>query len=166
MDLVSEWISENYTPLKQAAKKVSGFNKDMCDELLHYTLDYFLARPNVNEIIASGGARYYCVRIMMNSCQSATSPFYQTYLKKTEDLEEAEDVIDEPYVDILPLVVKIEKKLQTLSWYDQKLFDTFVKENHTVSSLARATGIPRTSISLSINRIKKFIKSDLDNGKI
>ena len=163
---MSEWISENYIPLKQAARRISGFTQDMCDELLHYTLDDFLHKKNAKEIIASGGARFYCVRIMMNSCHSATSPFYQMHLRKTEDLEEAEDVIDEEEEDIEPLVKQVESYLKTLPWYDQKLFETFVRESHTVSSLARATGIPRTSISLSINRIKKYIKTNINDGKI
>jgi plasmid maintenance system antidote protein VapI len=41
------------------------------------------------------------------------------------------------------------------------LFETFVEENHTVSSLARATGIPRTSVSLTINRVRRFLKENI-----
>jgi hypothetical protein len=98
---------------------------------------------------------------MTNSWNSITSPFYNEYRKPSESIEGLEDIPDEKEPDILPTYLKAKSKLEKLPWYDQMLFDTFVKENHTVSSLARATGIPRTSISLSINRIRKYLKNNI-----
>lgn len=161
MDIINEWVNENYQPLKLAARKMTGAKLDMVDELLHYTLDIFLRKEGVEDIIISGGGRFYCVRIMMNSWHSITSPFYHEYRKSSEDIDGLEDIPDEKEPDILPTFLKIKEELEKLPWYDQMLFETFVRENHTVSSLARATGIPRTSISLSINRIRKHIKNNI-----
>lgn len=145
--------------LEDAAKKISG-NDPLWQELLHYTLDEFLRKPNVDEIIESGGGRFFCVRIMMNSFRSTTSPFYTTYRKPSDSIEEAEDLVEEED-DTKELVKKIKQELLKLPWYDRMLFETFVDEGHTISSLARATGIPRTSISLSINRIRRHIKKSI-----
>lgn len=160
MDLIEQFVNENYGPLEEAAKRISGNDQGLWEELLHYTLDEFLRKPNVSDIIESGGGRFYCVRIMMNSFRSTTSPFYTTYRKPTESLSEAGEEIEEED-DTQELVKKIKDELQKLPWYDRMLFETFVDEGHTISSLARATGIPRTSISLSINRIRKHIKKSL-----
>jgi len=161
LDIVQEFMQDHYIPLKEAAEKISD-NDPLAPELLHYTLDIFLSKKDVKEIIESGAGRFYCVRIMLNSWKSVTSPFYYTYRKHGE-LESAienhiipiEEDIDHEIVD------KIKYELEKLPWYDRMLFKTFVDENHTISSLSRATGIPRTSISLSINRIRKHIRKNL-----
>ena len=159
MTLVEQFVNENYFALKEAAERISG-NDPLSEELLHYTLDEFLRKQNVDDIILSGGGRFYCVRIMMNQYRSTTSHFYTTYRRPTGELEEVADFVEED--DTTTQVAdKIRQELNKLSWYDQMLFDIFVDEGHTISSLARATGIPRTSISVSINRIRKHIKKNL-----
>jgi hypothetical protein len=154
-------MSDNYYPLKEAAERISG-NDPLSEELLHYTLDEFLRKRNVEDIIESGGGRFYCVRIMMTQWKSVTSPFYHTYRKPSQDidLQEVSDLAD--YDDnTLHIADRIKEELAVLPWFDRKLFEVFLTEGHTISSLARATGIPRTSISLSINRIRKHIKKNI-----
>ena len=51
--------------------------------------------------------------------------------------------------------------LAGLNWYDRMLFETFVEAGHTVSSLARSTGIARTSVSLTINRVRRYLKKNI-----
>jgi RNA polymerase sigma factor (sigma-70 family) len=156
LSVIDKFIQDNYTELVEAAKKISG-NDPLWEDLLHYTLEEFLTKPNVEDIVNSGGARFYCVRIMMNSFRSTTSPFYHTYRKPSVDLHEVEDLPVEE--DQTPeLAARIRHELLKLPWYDRMLMEVFVDEGHTVSSLSRSTGIPRTSISLSINRIRRHIK--------
>jgi hypothetical protein len=159
LTIIKQFVEDNYAPLEEAAKKISG-NDPLWQELLHYTIDIFLRKPRVAEIIESGGGRFYCVRIMMNSYRSTTSPFYSTYRKPTEDLSDLGYLEDEED-DSLQTVNRIKAELAKLPWYDRMLFETFVDEGHTISSLSRVTGIPRTSISLTINRIRKHIRKSL-----
>ena len=159
MTNIDQFVNENYQVLEDAAKKISG-NDPLWQELLHYTLDEFLRKPNVDSIIESGGGRFYCVRIMMNSFKSTTSPFYTAYRKPTDSLTEVGEMVEDED-NTHEIVTKIKLELNKLPWYDRMLFETFVDEGHTISSLARATGIPRTSISLSINRIRKHIKKSI-----
>jgi DNA-directed RNA polymerase specialized sigma24 family protein len=158
---VEQFVNDNYLALKEAAERISG-NDPLSEELLHYTLDEFLRKRDVESIVESGGGRFYCVRIMMTQWKSVTSPFYHTYRKPSDDIEiESVGEIPDEEEDITAMADKIREELQLLNWYDRKLFEIFMEENHTISSLARATGIPRTSISLSINRIRKHIKKNL-----
>ncbi len=156
---VEQFMKENYKDLNDAALRISQ-NSPLADELLHFCLDDFLQRKDCKEIITSGGARFFIIRIMMNQWKSTTSQFYFTYRK--EDVEftgEFEDPVYEEDPSYMEKADKVREELAKLSWYDRMLFDTFINENHTVSSLARATRIPRTSVSLTINRIRKHIQS-------
>ena len=161
MNLVEQFMQDNYIPLKEAAERISG-NDPLSEELLHYTIDEFLRKKEVDTIIDSGGGRFYCVRIMLNSWKSVTSPFYHTYKKPSNDFDiDKIGDIEEDYDPTTEIADNIKRELDKLGWFDKKLFEVFYTENHTISSLARATGIPRTSISLSINRIRKHIKKNI-----
>ena len=153
------FLHDNYFPLKEAAEKISGHH-ELADELLHYTIDVFVGKPNVEEIVLSGGGRWYCVKILMQSWRSSSSPFYYTYRQPSVSIEEAEGIADEDE-DLTEFAEKTRTELRKLPWYDRMLFDTYVNDNHTVSSLARATGIPRTSVSLTLNRVRKHVKRSL-----
>lgn len=154
-------MQENYRELKEAANRISG-NSQLASELLHYCVDQFLRRKDCEAIVLSGGGRFYIVRIMMNQWASTTSDFFHTYRRNDEQIKgEIEDQIYEEDPSYMALADKVREELAKLPWYDRKLFDTFVNENHTVSSLARATQIPRTSVSLTINRIRKHIRNQI-----
>lgn len=163
----NEWTDLAYESLKDSARKISQ-NHELYEELLHYSLEQLAFKPNLQEIIDSGGANFYVVRIMLNSWRSTTSPFYNTYRKPSVNLDEVsylteipEEEDDEEY--ITEMSRKIATELESLHWYDNKMFSLYLEESHTISSLARSTGIPRTSISLTINRVKSYIKSKIMN---
>ena len=156
-------MQENFQELQLAASRISR-GSDLSDELLHHCLEAFLIKKDVNTIVASGGARFYLVRMMMSQWNSSSSPFYFKYKRSHEEITEdyIDPVEEEDDGQLEKTADKIREELDHLTWYDKMLFDTFVQENHTVSSLARATQLPRTSISLSINRIRRHIKTKLD----
>lgn len=159
MTLVEQFVTDNYGPLSEAAHKITN-GDELAEELLHYCLDEFLRKKNVIEIINNGGGRFYCVRIMLNSWKSTSSAFFYTYRKESPSM--AEVVNEEEPVEIdLVMVDRIQVLLDQLPWFDKMLFEVMVKESHTISSLSRATGIPRTSVSLAINRVRKHIRKNL-----
>ena len=102
---------------------------------------------------------------MLNQFRSTTSPFYTKYRTLTEDITDEFGEEPEVFQDHTDNLTKIQDALAQLSWYDKMLFEIFVKENHTISSLSRATGIPRTSVNLTINRVRTYLKKAL-NAKI
>lgn len=160
---INLWFSENYQSLKEGSIKISG-NHELADDLLQYTIVEMLEKKNIQDIVDSGGALFYAIRIMMNSFRSTTSPFYRTYRKISDNLDDYNNI---PYLEddnhqiTEERAKRAQNLLDCLPWYDQQLFKVLVNENHTISSLSRSTKIPRSSVSLTINRIKKHIKSKL-----
>lgn len=168
-------IDLEYSALLIAAKKIAN-QSEKAHDLLHYALEQFLLKPNREEIAESGALRFYIVRIMMTQWNSSTSPFYlqtnyraeyqnshykeyeeevnlnQNQKEESYSIEESEKIDHENKLDIML------KHLQDLNWYDRELFKTFVQGNHTYSSLARETKIPRTSIARTIKEVKQALK--------
>jgi RNA polymerase sigma factor (sigma-70 family) len=153
----NEIIEFEYPELIKAAKKITG-NHPLHLDLLHYAIEELYTKPNMNEIIQSGGVRFYLVRICMTQWRSRTGPFFKQFgdhyhRELPEGIAEAEtETID---------AKRVSQLLHQLPWYDKMLFETFMEGEHTYSSLSRETGIPRTSISLTINRVRKYIKENL-----
>ena len=150
-------IELEYPELVKAAKKITGGHHLHLD-LLHYAIEELYNKPNMNDIIQSGGVRFYLVRIMMTQWRSVTGPFYKQFGDKWNK-EVSNNLTEEP-IDHLDLH-KVNELLAQLPWYDQLLFKTFAEGGHTYSSLSRETRIPRTSISLTINRVRAYIKQNL-----
>jgi DNA-directed RNA polymerase specialized sigma24 family protein len=146
-----------YPELIKAAKKITG-GSELAMDLLHYSIEELYNKPNMDAIIQSGGVRFYIVRIMMVQARSTTGPFYKQFGDHYN--KEISDNITEEKIEHLD-VDKVNKLLAQLPWYDQLLFRTFADGEHTYSSLSRETNIPRTSISLTINRVRDYIKQNL-----
>ncbi len=154
----NEFISENYEHLLQSAKNISK-NHALAQESLHYAIEDFLGKKNVIDIVDSGGGVFYICAILLKCWRSGTSPFYRKYLAPTNELYDSSEEEETDYTQ--ELFELANKKLEQLHWYDRLLFQTYVDEGHTISSLSRATGIPRTSISLTINRVRKYLQKEL-----
>ena len=158
---INEWCNANYYKLGEACRNIAK-NDPLHEELLHYTVSEFLLKPNVQDIIDSEGAYWFCIRIATNSWWSSTSPFYRTYRTINESIENLPEtsVIDIPY-DEEEMLRQIHNELSKLSWYDRMLFEAFADMNQNSSLLARETSIPRTSISLTVKRVRKHLKQKL-----
>jgi len=154
---IKETIELEYPHLIEAAKKITG-NHELHLDLLHYSIEELYNKPNMKSIVDSGGLRFYLVRIMMTQWRSKSGPFYKQFGDHWHReipnnlIEENEEHLD---------IEKIKELLKNLNWYDSMLFKTFTEGDHTYSSLSRDTGIPRTSISLTVNRVRQYIKQNL-----
>ena len=153
----NETIEFEYPELIKAAKKITGGHPLHMD-LLHYSIEELYNKPNMHEIVLSGGLRFYLVRIMMTQWRSRTGPFFKQFGDHFH--REIPESLAEPETQSLDSQ-RVSKLLHQLPWYDKMLFETFMEGSHTYSSLSRETGIPRTSISLTINRVRKYIKQNL-----
>lgn len=153
----NDYLNNDYNDLVKAVNKITG-NNDLALDLLHYAIEEMSSKANVQSIVDSGGARFYLVRIMMTQWRSKTGPFYKQYIKSGEQIEH-HDIAEkeEEHLDIN----KVNAILDELSWYDKELFRLYAEGEHNYSTLSKETGIPRTSIGLTINRVKKYIKQNL-----
>jgi len=155
---LNECLEIEYPHLVEASLKITG-QSELHLDLLHYCIEDLSKKQNLQAIVDSGGLRFYIVKMMLTQYRSQTGPFYKMYLNHWTMSPE---VPDEPDREETRLdMKKVNQLLDQLPWYDKLLFKTFVDGDHSYSSLSRETGIPRTSISLTINRVRKYIKENL-----
>jgi RNA polymerase sigma factor (sigma-70 family) len=154
----TQYLEADYTALVQAANKITG-NNELSHDLLHYSIEELSGKENIQGILDSGGARFYLIRIMMTQWRSQTGPFHRQFKKHHEELEWH----DKPDKEDKPLdLERVNEILDSLEWYDKELFRLYADGEHNYSTLSKETGIPRTSIALTIKRVRNHIKRNLD----
>jgi hypothetical protein len=124
-------------------------------DLLHYALEELYSKKNYEEIINSGGVRFYVVRIMLTQWRSNTGPFYKMFFNQKSN-EIVGDFIYEDDYEFTEIEYK--EALEDLQWYDKELFKIFSDKQHTISSLSRETGIPRSSVDITIKKVRKILR--------
>jgi hypothetical protein len=164
---IKEWTDNNYSPLKDACKRIAEGN-ELSEELLHYVLSEFLDKPDVQKIVMSGGAFFFCLRMATNSWKSTTSPFYRMYRDPNmqcviPDIPEPEEEEDNSE----SLWKHAQEKINELGWYEKELLQVYAENNGNASLVSRLTKIPRTSINLTIRKVKLHITQSLGetNGR-
>lgn len=159
---IKEWTDNNYLPLKEACERISE-NSPLAEELLHYVLSEFLQKPDVKTIIMTGGGFFYCLKMATNSWKSTTSPFYRNY-RDPNFQGQIPDHAEQPAAeeqDWESLWAQTQEKIQELGWYEQELLKVYAENNGNASLVSRLTKIPRTSINLTIRKIKVHITTAL-----
>ena len=158
----SEYLAQDYKNLVDAAKRITG-NAPYAIELLHYSIVDFSYKPALQEVLDAGAARFYLVRVMMTQHRSVTGPFYRDFVKQNlpilGEVHDHSDDQDGSNYDID--YDKIAKLIENLPWYDRELFKLYAEGQHNYSTLSELTKIPRTSISVTIRRVREYIKSNL-----
>jgi RNA polymerase sigma factor (sigma-70 family) len=153
----NQYLANDYDALVEAANKITG-NHDLALDLLHYGIEELSTKKNLQDIIDSGGARFYLIRILMTQWRSQTGPFHRQFVKQHAELE----CHDKPESETSKLDIdKVNYLIDSLPWYDRELFRLFAEGDHNYSTLSKETGIPRTSIALTIKRVRKHIKQNL-----
>ena len=157
----NEYLANDYKELVKAAHKITGNNKLSLD-LLHYAIEEVSNKQNLQSIIDSGGMRFYIVRIMMTQWRSQTGPFYKTYVKGLGQVElDQVSHIVENEINVID-VKKVNQIIELLPWYDRELWKLYIEGKYNYTGLSKVTGIPRTSIGLTINRVKKHIRKHIN----
>lgn len=154
----SEYLKEDYSELIKAANTITG-GSHYAIELLHYSIVELAGKKTLQEVLDAGAARFYLVRIMMTQHRSVTGPFYRNCVKQSlpilydvTDFSEENEELDVKRVNLL---------LDALPWYDRELFKLYAAGEHNYSTLSELTKIPRTSISLTIRRVRDYLKKNL-----
>jgi hypothetical protein len=143
-----------YPILIEASKKITGGHELHLD-LLHYAIEELYSKSNYNEIINSGGLRFYIVRIMLTQWRSNTGPFYKMFFNQKSNEIVGDFIYEDEYEFNEIEYIKV---LDGLAWYDKELFKIFSDKQHTISSLSRETGIPRSSVDVTIKKVRKILR--------
>jgi DNA-directed RNA polymerase specialized sigma24 family protein len=156
----NKYLSNDYKELLIASKKITGSN-ELSTDLLHYAIEEVSYKHNLQSILDSGGMRFYLVRIMMVQWRSQTGPFYKAFIKRggQVELDKVEHLIEKENEGLD--IKRVNLIVESLPWYDKELWKLYVEGGYNYTGLAKVTGIPRTSIGLTINRVKKHIKKHI-----
>jgi predicted DNA-binding protein YlxM (UPF0122 family) len=49
-----------------------------------------------------------------------------------------------------------------MNWFDSKLLQTYISEDHSIASLSQATNISKSTIFTSLKKSKLFIKQEVN----
>ena len=154
---VNNWIDENFEELGRISKKIGGrHGEDLRQECLLILLE----KENVNEIIDSGAATYYFTRILLNQFRSNTSAFAKNY-RGLVDLPSYYDEADVAEPDDSQLLSAVVKAVNRLPNYDRMIVNIKVLDGTSICKLSRETNIPRNSLSLTYNRAKQFLRTEI-----
>jgi len=172
--MLNDWITQNWNQLQQASRNITK-GHHFADDLLQHCLTDFLEKPQCEQIVKDGFARFFIVKMMMNQWRSVTSPFYKIY--RQSDTVSAEGVnlaewyhqeAHDPDWDIdkvKSILQYMQEDKENAGWYHVKLIELY-SETPNYKRLAEMTQISRTSISKSIDRARKQIKEDYYGGTI
>ena len=58
---------------------------------------------------------------------------------------------------------QIDKALENVYWYDRDVFKLYYYEGNTLTGLAKKTGISRNSLFTTIDKVREYLKEQLDN---
>jgi RNA polymerase sigma factor (sigma-70 family) len=166
----SKIIEELYNSkeIKQALMKMHPANlreelkQEMFLNLCAITEDKFWAIYNNNGF---DGLKYWLVRTMLNLIYSTrmNQPFYRHFRAKFESLDSMESIEyieDESKEFKENLFNQVEAARKKLSWYEDKLLDTYVEFNFNQTQISKKTGIPYMSVVKTISNIKKKIRDE------
>jgi hypothetical protein len=167
--MVNKWIEENYDDILQWAKNACQQNKDW-EDLAHYAIMTFLEHHKAEELVMKGHARWFIVRILLNSSRGEKSEYYRLYRPKWQEIEEEHKQIEsEEYdLDIDLLTEWVNGILEDMlhgdadQWYRSTIFTLCIQQDRlNFSKLARETGIPRTSIANAYYESIDYVKNKL-----
>jgi len=135
--------------------------EDLRQEIALIVLEY--DKDKIAELESKGKQvfKFWIVRICCNQLHSKYGKMWRLYnqLLPVEDIvkfirEEVEEFDDQP------LINSIQKKIEQLYWYDKEVLKMYI-ELGSVRKVSAITGIPHTSIFITIKNIRKCIKQSL-----
>jgi hypothetical protein len=172
----NEWVVENLSDIKKWATGITRKHR-LTKELISYAIEAFLLREDTNEITNSGGARFFIVRIMLNSWRSGGSEFWRLYRREDQNQEINAEITEwEPSPEYDPEPdIQFDRATQVLTElkgsknpylvYIALIFEQYVQIPN-YSKLANITGIPRTSIAHAVKECRQIIIDNLDEDPI
>ena len=168
MATLSEDIATKYNELLKIALKITDSKddaQDLTQEVYVVMLEY--DQEKLRTIFDNGHLGFWCTRVMLNLYIRSNSQFKKKHheinkLGLGNDYQlsklvcEGEEGIEEKVLqdDRLEL---INNAMNDLHFYDKTLFKVYYETDHTIRSLAKATGISTTSIFHTIKNVRSYI---------
>lgn len=187
IDKIYKLIADNRDRFVEVASKYTE-DKNVIDEVVQEQMLYFMQmnKQTLTDIYDKDGleglVKYGAVAIH-RAVTSPRSNYYYKYRKyytkiddnyntthynkdscyfSNKEISQIPDVVCESLYR-KQAIEKVEKELDSMYWYDKKVFEVYYNEGHTLDSLAKKTGISRNSLFTTLKKVRNQLKEILDN---
>ena len=137
-------------------------NQDTAEELVQQLYLQLLEMDNLDKIIYQGDSlnQYYLYKIIKSLFIKSTKvESHSTITPVIEDTYEGDDFIDVDGGIEHRIQGYIQDALQNVGWFNQRLWEVYCNEKHSIVSLHKATKISTSTIWSSQQQLKKFVKA-------
>jgi hypothetical protein len=169
--LTHSFFNNNYEHLLSVADKIiskNGTGEDPYD-LLNYSFLQLLEHEKCFDILESGFASFWIIRVMTNSIFSKTSAYRREVglignpLVDVEYIDDNETSQELLYEEIDSVLKVIEGK-GIEGWYIVNMFKIYA-DNKNYNKISRETGIPRKSITNAVKTCRDLVLQELKKRK-
>jgi len=167
MATLKEDLAAHYDDLYRIALKITKTTadaKDLTQDIYIILLEYDQRKLQV--IFDNGHLGFWVTRVMCNQYLNANSKFKRKYYGKLRTDKDNDqhlvNLVDEEYEDDTRIDM-INEAMNDLHFYDRSLFKVYTETDHTIRSLAAATGISTTSIFSTLKKVRNKIKDEVKN---
>jgi hypothetical protein len=138
-------------------------NESKAEELLQDVYLYLLEMKNIDKIIFNKNELnlLYIYRIIKTRYLKSISK--NNTIGLTEDIDcssdEYDHIADAEFERTLAIVQYELSDSGSMHWFDKRLLQVYIDDDHSLTSLSQATKISRSACWNSINKSKKYIKN-------
>ena len=156
-------------------------DKNQIDNAVQELMLYFLQmNPNTLKSIYDNdgieGITKYGAVALRRSLTSTRSSFYykydkyyntvQDYYETNTTMGDHKSIYNIPEVKVdkwqWTKLQEIDEALESVTWYDKKVFELYYYEGNTLDSLAEKTNISRNSLFTTIDKVRNILKKKLN----
>ena len=169
MDSLDKYLSDNYELIQEIAFTITRGKKIDSEDLAHEVIIvlYDSDIDKLAHLIETNQMKYYIIRIMLNQYNSNTSPYHYKYRKLIEMHRNArneirlwsDDQIEEKLIKE-SLHTFVEEELSDLPYFERKVIEVYYNHDHSLNSLAEATGISRSTLWKTLKKGRNVIKKN------
>lgn len=141
-------------------------NNDAAEELVQNLYVQLLEMDNLDKIIYQGESlnQYYLYKIIKSLfVKSTKGESTSTITPVIEDTYEGDSFMDDDGGIEHRVNGYIKEALEQCAWFDVRLWEVFISEGHSIMSLHKATKISTSTIWSSQQKLKKFVKTHVQN---
>jgi len=160
--LVTKLYNKSHLWLMKCAYNFTK-NESKAEELLQDVYLYLLEMKNIDKIIFNKNELnlLYIYRIIKTRYLKSISK--NNTIGLTEDIDcssdEYDHIADAEFERTLAIVQYELSDSGSMHWFDKRLLQVYIDDDHSLTSLSQATKISRSACWNSINKSKKYIKN-------